>query len=58
MRVRFTMDYDWYPPETGRQSHIAYKAGMEMLVRRQCALDAIAAGVAEKLPSKEKDNAA
>lgn len=53
MRVRFTQDFDWYPPEKNRQVHIAFKRGMELLVRRQCARDAIAAGAAVPLTSQE-----
>lgn len=46
MWVRFLMDFDWYPPELKGRVHIAYKAGMAMLVRRKCGEDAIKAGAA------------
>lgn len=46
LRVTFTKDFDWSPPERNGRVHIAYKAGMTMTVRRKCAEDAIAAGAA------------
>jgi len=42
MWVRFTRDFDWSPPETGGRVTMAYKAGMKLMVRRQCADEAIA----------------
>ncbi|CAN7430967.1 hypothetical protein LJR251_002747 [Rhizobium rhizogenes] len=42
-RVRFTADFD-YKPTPGIT--IAYKAGMQLLVKRDCADQAIAAGKA------------
>lgn len=49
MWVRFIRDFDWHPPEKKGRVHIAYKAGMRLLVRRKCAADAIAAGAAQLL---------
>jgi len=46
MRVRFTHDFDYKPTA---QSTIAYKAGMEETVKRECAEQAIAAGKAEEV---------
>lgn len=43
-RVRFKQDYDYKPTP---QSTIAYKAGWEGTVRRECAEEAVAAGKAE-----------
>ncbi|NSL22019.1 hypothetical protein [Agrobacterium tumefaciens] len=43
-RVRFKQDYDYKPTI---QSTIAYKAGWEGTVRRECAEEAVAAGKAE-----------
>lgn len=40
MRVRFTHDFDYKPTS---QATIAYKAGMEMKVKRECGERAIAA---------------
>lgn len=42
-RVRFKQDYDYKPTP---QSTIAYKAGWEGTVRRECAEEAVAAGKA------------
>jgi hypothetical protein len=53
MWVRFVSDFDWYPPEKKGRVHVAYKAGMRLLVRRKCAADAIAAGAAQLL---EREN--
>lgn len=46
-RVRFLRDFDWSPPERGGRLTLAFKAGTEILVRRICAAEAIAAGAAE-----------
>lgn len=46
MWVRFLADFDWHPPEKKGRVHIAYKAGMTLLVRRICGEQAIAAGKA------------
>jgi hypothetical protein len=46
MHVTFTKDFDWYPPEKNGRVHIAFKSGMVLFLRRQCAADAIAAGAA------------
>lgn len=54
MRVRFTRDFDWYPPEKNGRVHIAYKAGMTLKVRAACAKEAMAAGAAQPI---DKENA-
>lgn len=46
MRVRFTKDFDYKPTS---QSTIAYRAGMEETVKRECGDQAIAAGKAEEV---------
>lgn len=50
-RVRFTADFDYRPTPL---STIAYKAGMELTVRRECADQAVAAGKAEELVAPRK----
>lgn len=50
-RVRFTDDFDYKPTPT---STIAYKAGMELTVRRECADQAVAAGKAVDLDVPRK----
>lgn len=50
-RVRFTDDYDYKPTV---QSTIAYKAGMEMTVRQECAAAAVAAGKAVLLDKPKR----
>lgn len=50
-RVRFTHDFDYRPTPL---STIAYKAGMELTVRRECADQAVAAGKAESLDAPRK----
>ncbi|MBD0416509.1 hypothetical protein [Oryzicola mucosus] len=52
-RVRFTDDFD-YRPRFGVT--IAYKKGMEETVRRECADEAIAKGVAKEInpPRRER----
>jgi hypothetical protein len=56
MRVRFIEDFDYKPTS---QSTIAYKAGMEETVRRECGEQAIAAGKAKEVrsPGKPADGA-
>jgi hypothetical protein len=51
MRVRFIEDFDYKPTS---QSTIAYKAGMEETVRRECGEQAIAAGKAKEVRSSGK----
>lgn len=51
MRVRFTENFDYKPTS---QSTIAYKAGMEETVRRECGEQAIAAGKAREVKSTGK----
>lgn len=50
-RVRFTADFDYKPV---RHTTIAYRAGMELTVKRDCADKAVAAGKAIELPSVGK----
>ena len=50
-RVRFTADFDYRPTPV---STIAYKAGMDLTVRRECADQAVAAGKAEDLDALRK----
>ena len=57
MRVIFTKDFDWYPPELKGRSHIAYKAGMNLLVRKNCAADAMKARAAKPITEKEHSDA-
>ena len=45
MRVRFTENFDWDPPEKNGRVTLAFKAG-EKTVRRECGEAAIAAGKA------------
>ena len=53
-RVRFTSDFDYHPTP---QVIIAYRAGMEKTVKRDCAKKAIAAGKAVDLgPKKDAPN--
>ncbi|TWF53262.1 hypothetical protein [Neorhizobium alkalisoli] len=53
--VRFTEDFDFRPT---RSSLIAYRAGMQLSVRRACADQAIAAGkaVTVKAPARKKSD--
>ena len=50
-RVRFTANFDYKPKKA---CTIAYLAGMEMTVKRECAEQAIAAGKAVPLGSARK----
>jgi len=50
-RVRFIGDYDYKPT---RQTTIAYKAGMELTVRRDCAVKAIALRKAVEVDAPKK----
>jgi hypothetical protein len=45
-RVKFTEDFDYSPTS---RTIIAYLAGMELTVKRDCADQAIAAGKAEEI---------
>jgi hypothetical protein len=51
MRVRFTSSFDWTPPED-RRITLAFKAGAELTVRRECGKDAVAAGKAVDLDAE------
>lgn len=51
-RVKFISDFDYKPT---RQVTIAYKAGMEITVKRECADQAVAAGKAVSERSTESD---
>lgn len=48
--VRFTAPFNWSPPER-RQSEIAYPAGLQRRVRRDCAAAAVKAGKAVRVRS-------
>lgn len=50
-RIRFTADFD-YKPVPGVT--IAYRAGMERLVKRDCADQAVKAGKAERASLRRK----
>lgn len=50
-RVRFIDDFDYKPTP---MSTIAYKAGMEMTVKRECADEAIARGKAVEIDPPRK----
>lgn len=54
--VRFTAPFDFSPAALGGRSTVAYPAGMERNVTRECADIAIPAGKAERIaaPRKEK----
>ncbi|MBD9571750.1 hypothetical protein [Ensifer sp. ENS08] len=52
MRVRFTGDFDYRPTP---QVTVAYLAGMEMTVKRECAEQAIAAGKAVKVAANRRE---
>lgn len=54
--VRFTSDFDWSPPEKPGRITIAYKSGMQVLVRRLCAQAAVAAGAAQTINPQETLN--
>jgi hypothetical protein len=51
VRVRFKENFDYKPT---RQSTVAYKAGMELTVKRECAEQAIAAGKAVEVKREER----
>lgn len=44
--VKFTDDFDWYPPERNGRYCVAYRAGMSLLVTTPCAIAAVDAGKA------------
>lgn len=50
-KVRFTADFDYKPAS---QVTVAYRAGMERTVKRDCAEQATAAGKAVRIPAKRK----
>lgn len=52
MRVRFTEDFDWDPPEKFGKVTLAFKVG-EQTVRRECGEAAIAAGRAVELGGRD-----
>ena len=54
--VRFTGNFDWYPPERNGRYCLAYKVGTVALVTTPCATAAKAAGKAVAEP-KSKDHA-
>ncbi|MBD9652002.1 hypothetical protein IB267_26945 [Ensifer sp. ENS09] len=51
-RVRFIADFDYKPTP---QSTVGYLAGMEEVVKRECAEQAIAVGKAVAVPTKRKE---
>jgi hypothetical protein len=53
-RVRFTADFDYKPTKA---CTIAYRGGMEMVVKRDCAEQAIAAGKAVDIYVTSKEPA-
>lgn len=55
MHVRFLADYD-YTPSADRRITIAYKAGQERSVRRECGEAAIALGRAEEIAPDPLDH--
>ncbi|TKT78419.1 hypothetical protein [Aquamicrobium sp. LC103] len=50
-RLRFTADFDYRPTP---MSTIAYKEGMELTVRRECADEAVAKGKAVEIDPPRK----
>lgn len=54
-RVLFTADYDYKPT---RRATIGYKAGMECVVKRDCANKAVAAGKAVEVEAKGRADGA
>lgn len=56
MRVHFTSDYDYVPSDEPRVT-IAYKAGMELTVKREAGEAAVAAGKAEELAPPKREEA-
>lgn len=54
MWVKFLRDHDYTPSEDGRAT-TAYKAGMQLSVRQECGLAAIAAGEAEEIKAPRRD---
>jgi hypothetical protein len=56
MWVKFTKDFDFSPPERGGRATVSYKAGMKANVRRIAAEAAIAAGKAEPVEAKKRDD--
>lgn len=53
MWVKFIGEYVFTPPENKRV-RVVYKKGTKMLVRRVCAIGAIAAGKAYLIPRPER----
>lgn len=53
MKVRFLEDYDFNPAAHGGRVTLAYKAGTEDNVTRECAEGAIAAGKAVALDQRK-----
>lgn len=51
VRVRFTKNFDFRPPERKGRFTIAYKAGWTGTVRRCCGDAAIAKGKAVEMPA-------
>jgi len=55
MRVMFTEDFD-YTPSGEPAVQIAYKAGMELTVKREAGDAAVAAGRAKELPAPPRED--
>lgn len=55
MWVEFLTDYDWRPPEKPN-SHVAYKTGMIVFVRRQCGRTVLSRGIAKPSSKEESIN--
>ncbi|MBN9018728.1 MAG: hypothetical protein J0H11_15045 [Rhizobiales bacterium] len=56
-RVRFLADFDYSPAALRGMVTVAYKAGAEETVTRDCAAAAVKAGKAERLPALKKAKA-
>ncbi len=52
-RVRFIEDFDYKPT---RSTTVAYKSGMECMVKRDCALRAVAAGKAVEITRRKNSS--
>jgi hypothetical protein len=52
--VRFLANFDFEPDARGGRVSLAYKAGQEVNVTRECAAKAIAAGKAKAIRPKKR----
>lgn len=55
--VTFTRNYDFSPAKLGGRVTVAYKKGTTLLVNRECADGALAAGAAVKVKKERDDHA-